>query len=115
MSVSLNAATQWGHLGWTPSLDHKVFDLTVDAKLEFWIRSASGTVTALQMEMHGPSGGCPWINVKDYLPGGVTTTWQKVSIPLSAFKMIDLKRIQVVDFWLAAGNAAFFIDDGRWD
>jgi hypothetical protein len=114
MSVSLNASTGWGHLGWTPSLDHKSFDLTTHTTLEFWIRGVSGTPTAVQLEMHGPGGGCPWINVKDYLPGGVTMSWQKVSIPLSAFKM-DQKKIQVVDFWLASGNAAFVIDDGRWN
>jgi hypothetical protein len=113
LSVSLNAATAWGHLGWTPSLDHKEYDLTAHAKLEFWIRGTSAA-TAVQLEMHGPGGGCPWVNVKDYLSGGVTTAWQKVSIPLSAFKM-DQKRIQVVDFWLTAGTGSFFIDDGRWN
>jgi len=114
LSVSLNASSGWGHIGWTPSRDSKSYDLTTHAKLEFWIHAVSGTPTALQMEMHGPGGGCPWVNIKDYLPGGVTKSWQKVSIPLSAFKM-DQKKIQVVDFWLSSGNAAFVIDDGRWN
>jgi hypothetical protein len=44
----------------------------------------------------------------------VSMTWQKVSVPLASFKL-DLKQIQVVDFWLTASNVAFVIDDGRWN
>jgi hypothetical protein len=65
------------------------------------------------MEMHTASGGgCGWIWVKDYLPGGATAAWQKVSIPLSAFVM-DQSAIKQIDFWLDSGQIAFVIDDGR--
>jgi hypothetical protein len=112
MSVHLDATGGWAHLGWQPSKDGAQHDLSVYSNLDLWIRSASGTVTALQMEMHGPGGGCPWVNITDYLAGGATT-WQKVSIPLSAFQL-DRTRIQTVDFWLTTGSADFFIDDCTW-
>jgi hypothetical protein len=112
MSVNLNASGGWAHLGWDPSKSSKTYDLTGYTNLELWIRSASGTLTDLQMEMHGTSGGCAWIYIRDYLSGGVTTTWQKVTIPLTAFQL-DRTSVHTIDFWLGSGTAAFFIDDGR--
>jgi hypothetical protein len=110
MSVNLNASGGWAHLGWDPSHNSKQFDLSADATLEFWIKGSS---TGIQMEMHGASGGCAWITLNDYLQGGATATWQKVSIPLTAFQM-DRTAIHTVDFWLSTGTAAFVIDDARW-
>jgi hypothetical protein len=113
MSVSLNASGGWAHLGWQPDKSGTSYDLSADAAIEFWIKSAAGPITGLELEMHGPNGGCPWVHLADYLSGGVTTTWQKASIPLTAFQ-IDRTRIQTFDFWLTTGSAAFFVDDGRW-
>jgi hypothetical protein len=110
MSVNLIGSGGWSHLGWDPSHNSIAFDLSADTTLEFWIK---GNSTGIQMEMHGASGGCAWITLNDYLSGGATATWQKVSIPLSAFQM-DRTTIHTVDFWLSTGTAAFVIDDGRW-
>jgi hypothetical protein len=112
LSLAMNATGGWAHVGLTRK-NWATVNLSTATSLEFWTRSASGSVTEVQMELHGTPGGCAWIWIKNYLSGGITTTWQKVTIPASAF-IIDKAAIHTVDFWLGSGNASFFIDDMQW-
>jgi hypothetical protein len=112
LSLVMNASSGWAHVGLTRK-NWATANLTAATSLEFWARSASGTVTEVEMELHGTPGGCSWIYIRNYLSGGITTTWQKVTIPASAF-VIDKAAIHTVDFWLGSGSASFFVDDMQW-
>lgn len=113
LEVKLNAGAGWAHFGWQPTKSGTQYDLSGDTAIDFWIRDAAGAIGDLQMEMHGPGGGCPWVHLADHLATGGTSAWQKVSIPLSAFQL-DRSKIQTLDFWLTTGSVDFFIDDGHW-
>jgi hypothetical protein len=114
MSANLDATGAWASLDWNFSKDYGPQDLSSYATLELWIRTASGTLMDLSFELHtAGGGGCAWLHLQDYLPGGATTTWQRVSIPMSDFQ-IDRTQIKVINFWLVSGTASFFIDDGSW-
>jgi hypothetical protein len=114
MNANLDATGGWASLDWNFSKDYAPRDLSSYTTMEFWIRTGSGTLTDLSFEMHtAAGGGCAWLHLQDYLPGGATTTWQQVSIPMSDFQ-IDRTQIKVVNFWLVSGTTSIFIDDGRW-
>ncbi|MBU1077265.1 MAG: hypothetical protein KKH98_08230, partial [Spirochaetes bacterium] len=56
--------------------------------LSFWIRGESGDeVVRFRMKELNPSvQESPWVDIRNYLPGGkVTTSWQKVVIPMITF------------------------------
>jgi hypothetical protein len=52
--------------------------------------------------------------VNTYLPGGITTAWQKVSIPLSVFTGIDMTKVNEITFYISGLNDVtqdIYIDD----
>ncbi len=67
-------------------------------------------------------GNEPKVNLNDYLPGGISTSWQKVAIPLMAFKGIvgwsSIERFTLAfENKIGSGAGAIEVDDvkiGRW-
>jgi len=62
-------------------------DLSAYNALEFWIRGASGgeRFTFYLKDYYGNESK---LDIASYLPGGVTTSWQKATVPLSNFNQI---------------------------
>jgi hypothetical protein len=69
-------------------------DISAYQQLNFWVRSEALTGTHLKIGLENTSGAGrnkASLYVNDYLDGGITNVWQKVTIPLDAFANLDLK------------------------
>ncbi len=107
------SAFGWNWANWNAS--GNVYDATSAAGIEFWIRSLAGANTNMQVQL------CDSANVVSnnlvltaYLPGGATTTWQKVSIPMADFTGINkasLWEIRINTGGTVSGNQTIFFDD----
>src|SRR5688572_20405546 len=89
-------------------------DLSSATALEFWIRSSAGS-PSLTLSLADSSGASSAaLPLSSYLPGGVSTSWQKVSVPMSAISGVN--KAQLWEFNLsiggaASGTATFYVDD----
>lgn len=62
-------------------------DISMYKSLEFWVRGAVGD-EKFTFYLKDWAGNESKLDIKDYLPDGVTTTWQKVTVPLNDFRQI---------------------------
>lgn len=78
-------------------IDGEYYDLTKYKSLSFWVRGEKGGET-FEIGMADKN----WLNIGDslkaghiekYLPGGVTTQWQQVIVPLEEFGALDLSQM----------------------
>ncbi len=55
--------------------------------LSFWVKGAvGGEVVRFRMKEQATLQESPWVDIRNYLPGGkITTSWQKVVIPMTTF------------------------------
>jgi hypothetical protein len=109
----------WGW-NWTNWNAANAYDVSGNTALEFWIK-ASKTWTMLPIWLSDGSGTpSAKVDVATILSGGITTTWQKVSIPLSKFSGNNLKAIYELDGdthanpWGSAGGVTIFLDDVKF-
>ena len=74
------------HFGTTLTTDTRSIDASGYRDLEFYVRGFSGGEgLAISFGASDASGETIAVNIAPYLPGGITTGWQLVSIPLSVF------------------------------
>lgn len=99
-------------------------------QLSFWVKGAVGGVEHLKIGLENRSAtarNTASLYVNDYLDGGITNAWQKVSIPLDAFANLDTKsNVRVLTFVFEkayvnpaihpalAQKATIYIDDIRF-
>ena len=102
LDLSFNFSNYWG--AFTNNFANysaaNAFNLTTYDTMEFWVRTASGTLSDLSVQLgdsakQSPDGA---VAVDSYLPGGITTTWQRVDIPLNVFTGINMAQIEVYQF-----------------
>ncbi len=109
--------TGWcGYYTLLNQIDGKFFDLSRYDAVSFMVRGERGGET-FELGMADRN----WINIGDslkagavskYLPGGVSTQWQRVSIPLKDFGTLDFSDMGafVINFF-EKGAGAIYIDD----
>lgn len=94
----------------------RYFDARPFEYLSFWIKGAKGgedfTVKLADQDWIEQEDSLPIGSVADFLPGGVTTEWQEVLVPLKQFNMLDHSKIggMTLDFD-SAGSWTVYIDD----
>ncbi|MBU4488992.1 MAG: PKD domain-containing protein [Candidatus Omnitrophica bacterium] len=93
-------------------------DLSMYNTLEFWIRGAAGgeKFTFYLKDFHGNESK---LDIANYLPDGITTSWQKVTIPLSDFKgIVTWNEMDsfVITFegMIGSGQGRIYIDNIRF-
>lgn len=96
-------------------------DLSSYANLEFWVKGQSGG-EKFKVEFKNSSGKQSQMQITDFLVGGVTATYQKVSIPVSTFTITsttnpdpppDLTAIRSINivFDQSPFNGTIYLDD----
>ncbi|MEN2984903.1 MAG: hypothetical protein ABDH25_07775 [Dictyoglomaceae bacterium] len=105
-------------LNWAKwNIKDKVFDLSNFDTLELWIKAETeNTVTLLLTLAQAPESpeGKEKYSDKATISGGIPNTWTKISVPLSVFKGIDLKRIWGMSIevtGIPAGELTLYVDD----
>ncbi|MBI3322448.1 MAG: hypothetical protein HYZ94_02065 [Candidatus Omnitrophica bacterium] len=114
------AATGWcGYYTLLNQIDGAYYDLSAFKEARFKVKGEKGGET-FEIGMADRS----WLTIGDsvkagpvekFLPGGVTTQWQEVVIPLSAFGKLDWSQMGsfVINFY-KAGEGTLYIDDLRF-
>ena len=102
----------WGGFGWnwTNWGAKPATDLTGYNGIEFWIRAASGTITTLAVTLRDSADA---VSASTAL-GSIGTTWQKITIPLSALTGINLTSVVELTFSTGgslSGDQTFYFDD----
>jgi hypothetical protein len=116
LDLAFNFTNWWGlfDFGWSGIGS---YNLSTYDTLEFWTRTASGVMNYMFVELTDSTGAASPLQVPavdTYLPGGITTTWQKVSIPLSVFTGIDMTKVNEITFYISGLNDVtqdIYIDD----
>jgi len=113
-------ATGWcGYYTLLNQIDGEFFDLTPYKEVRFRVRGEKGGET-FEIGMADRS----WLTIGDsvkagpvekFLPGGVTTGWQEVVIPLSDFGKLDWSQMGsfVINFY-KQGKGTLYVDDLRF-
>lgn len=95
LAYNLNSASDWN--GYFLLLNNSIGvtkNLSGYRHLSFWVKGSVGGVEHLKIGLENtsaPAGGRnrAGLYVNDYLDGGITNDWQKVSIPVAAFANLD--------------------------
>ena len=75
-----------GGWNWAGYSAGKAININADTGIQIYLRSGAGTLNNLTLLLTDSSGvTSATVSVNSYLPSGVTTSWQSVNIPLSAF------------------------------
>ncbi len=103
LDLTFNFTNWWGlfDFGWSGIGN---YNLSAYDTLEFWVRTTSGNMNYMFVELTDSTGvGSPMQvpAVDTYLPGGITTTWQKVDIPLSVFTGINMTEVNEITFYIS--------------
>ena len=109
--------TGWcGYFTLLNQVDGEYFDLSRYKSVSFWVKGARGG-EIFELGMADKN----WLNIGDslkagsivrYLPSGVTTEWQKVTIPLEDFGQLDFTLMGsfAINFY-KKGQGTLFVDD----
>lgn len=94
----------------------RYFDASGYAYLSFWVRGESGG-EAFQVQLAdktwiGKQDSLPLGEISELLPGGVTTTWQEVLVPLRPREGLNLEELGGLTLnFRSTGKAVIFVDD----
>ena len=92
-------------------------NLSAASDVIVWIKGGSGSFNSLTLQLVDSAGiTSTAVNPNSYLAGGINTTWQQVTIPLSAFNngVYNVNSVAMLNFsdgGTAAGNDIFYFDD----
>lgn len=103
--------------GYSTPLKHA--NLSSYSSVTFLIKGASGG-EKVKVGLRDSSGNEVKIPLSDYLSGGITTSWQKIAIPLKAFagvtKWSDMESFVVaLENTMGSGRGAIFVDDIKFE
>jgi len=106
----------WMHLFDMKADQKKFFDSRNFAYLSFWVRGEKGgedfTIKMADETWIGKEDSVPVGSVKQFLPGGITTQWQEVLVPLAKLDRLDRMSMGGVTFdFTNPGDATVYIDD----
>ena len=144
LSYDTDATTVFGHQGASRRIDYDAsggfaqyisrhsnapgFDVSGMDYLGVYVRGAAGgEVFRIKVESDG--GASPELPITDYLPGGVTTSWQKVVLPFASTDGMDTSKftlfsivvqstdspntgtVYIDDIFLSSGNGHIIVDN----
>lgn len=94
LAYNLNTTSNWN--GYFLRLNSGTLTKNISAyrQLSFWVKGEVGGVEHLKIELENEGAvgrKKAYLYVTDYLDGGITNGWKKVSIPLDAFANLDSK------------------------
>jgi peptidase M23-like protein/complex I intermediate-associated protein 30 (CIA30) len=94
-------------------------DLSRFTALTFRVRGGRGG-ERVKLGLHDATGREPKVSLGEYLPGGVTTAWQRAVVPLAAFAgLADRTHVERLVFafeqGLGSGRGNLFLDDLRFE
>ena len=93
----------------------RVFNASGATFLSMWIKTEIGTINSLNISLgDSAGGGTNSLPVSSYLAGGITTTWQELKIPISAFTGADMSalwELRITTGGSQAGNQIIYVDD----
>jgi hypothetical protein len=104
----------WNWAGYTTS---RAKDLSSYSGIQMWLKSGSGTLSSITLTLTDSAGvTSSTVSVGSYITGGVvTTTWQEVIVPMSAFtgsyNKTSVWELDISDGGTAAGNDTLYFDD----
>ena len=120
----MGSTNKWA--GFWTALDN--LDIRMFNTLSFWVKGTAGGekfVVSLRPETGNPQDDEDHetrISILDYLPKGVNTQWQKVSIPLAAFtklrerdKEVDILAMTFIDTIGSANTGTIYVDDIKFE
>ena len=120
-SLRVTAHREWrGFCGvwfnFYPAVSHRFFDARPWPHLTFWIkgRKPGGDFGIKMVDARGETheDALATRPLHAYLPGGITTRWQEVTIPLADFPEIDAgSLVRMVLIFTVPGDFQFYIDD----
>ncbi|MBU4487925.1 MAG: hypothetical protein KKI13_02515 [Candidatus Omnitrophica bacterium] len=89
-------------------------DISMYKSLEFWVRGAVGG-EKFTFYLKDRAENESKLNIADYLPDGVTTTWQKVTVPLNDFNQImtwnDMDSFVITfEGMIGSGSGTIYVD-----
>ena len=105
LTYNLNTSSSWN--GYFLTLNNLVAvtkNISGYQQLSFWVKGAVGGVEHLKIGLENNSSVAAGryrasLYVNDYLDGGITNGWQKVTIPLGAFANLDsLTNVRTLTF-----------------
>ena len=106
-------AWNWGH--WVDKT--RGVDASQATQLSFWLKaSAAHTASGIVTIDDNSSIQSNRIDLAKHLPGGLTTTWQKVSIPMSEFTGINKQHIWEIYVEVGSGPVVeLYFDDAVFE
>ena len=105
------AGSYWGGFDFDWNIP---YNLSTATSLQFDVASAAGTLTGLTVELLSNTGATGTVSLTTYLPGGVTTAWHLVTVPMSAFTGLTLQAITQIEFQdssSSSGDETFYLDN----
>ena len=112
------ASGYWSGGGWNWANYNaaKATNLSAYVGLQVWLKSGTGTLNNITLQLVDSAGVTSTaVNVNAYLAGGITTAWQEVYIPLSAFtgsyNTASVWMLNFSDGGTASGNDTLYLDD----
>jgi len=105
-----------GGWNWAAFNASNATNITSYTGVQMWLKSGAGTLNNITFQLVDSAGvTSAAVNASTYLPGGITTTWQQVTIPMSAFSgTYNTSSVWMLNFsdgGTAAGNDTLYIDD----
>ncbi|MFN0021039.1 MAG: alpha-amylase family protein [Pirellulaceae bacterium] len=106
----------WIHFFDMHSAEPKYFDASGFAYLSIWVRGEKGNesfdVQLADKTWIGKQDSVRLGEVSDYLPGGVTTKWQEVVVPLGSLEGLNRRELGGLTLnFRSPGKAVVFVDD----
>jgi Carbohydrate binding domain 30 len=97
-------------------VSQKYLDARAYRYLSFWVKGEKGgedfdiTLKDDSSSRHPDTN--PTVSLHSYLPGGASTNWQEVLIPLGDFNGLDARRLLNLSFLIAEpGDERFYVDN----
>lgn len=117
LHLSYDVSQQNAYAGYITMLNN--IDLTEYQTLTFWMKGKQGKETLL-IGLRDQLGHESKLLVDSYLLQDITTDWQKVTIPLTAFTNIqDWKAIENLNLcfesWIGSGEGEIYIDNFQFE
>ena len=117
LQLDYNMSSMDSYAGYATSLGQA--DLTQYSLISFLIKGANGEEIA-KIGLMDSSGNEPKIVLSEYLPQGVTTSWQKVRIPLAVFTRVanwsSMGRFVIAfENRVSSGVGTIYLDDIKFE
>lgn len=113
LRLDYNVAAESSYAGYVTSLEHA--DVRPHNQISFRIRGAAGG-ERVKIGLHDSLGNEPKRLISQFLPGGITTAWQQVVMPLDVFtelaNLSDMTSLVIAfENGIGSGQGTVYVDD----